>query len=243
MRRLRSLSVAVAVVGSTWVCRASTTRASDTDEVEVSAFGGMHVRSDVASQPGTNNPAIYGGIGAGALGGVELAYRHDLARWSLASGLRVQYESYSLNGWLDSYEPNGAFYGPASPKFTTATITTFRDTMVVIGVPLRVQMAHAAPVVGYVVFEPMIVLHAWRTVGDYTYYARDNQTSVERGVAYGDDHSYFAVYGALGVAARAGPGRLFLEVGARVGAEVHDGNRYSAPTGWSLLAGYRLGLR
>jgi hypothetical protein len=240
MRRLRHLSVAV-VAGSTWLCSASTARGDDTDEVEVSAFGGMHVRSDVASQPGTNSPVIYGGIGAGALAGVELTYRHDLARWSFASGLRVQYETYSLGGWLDSYQPNQSVGAPAPAKFTTATITTFEDTIVAAGVPLRVQTAHAEPVVGYVLLEPMIVVHTWRTVADYTYYSRDNQTSVERGVTNRDDPRYFAVYGALGLAARAGPGRLFLEVGVRVSADVQGA--ISPATGWSLVAGYRLGLR
>ncbi len=79
-----------------WSMSPSTARADDTDEVEVTVLGGMHVRHEVVS-PDSAGPST---INAGALGAVEIAYRHDFARWSMAGGLRVQYETYVLNGWL-----------------------------------------------------------------------------------------------------------------------------------------------
>ena len=239
---MRSRCIAV-VLGFVSLCTAPSARADDTDEVEVSAFGGMHVRSDLVSQPATNYPSFVGGIGAGPLGGVELAYRHDFSRWSLASGLRVQYETYALNGWLDAYEANGALGQPRVPGFTSARITTFSDSMVAIGIPFRVQMAHAQPTVGYVVLEPMIVVHSRQTVADYSHDTPDGTTSIQSGVTTRDDHQYFAAYGAVGVAVRAGPGRFFVELGARVASDAHGRTGFASPAGWSLIAGYRLGLR
>ena len=74
---------------------------------------------------------------------------------------------------------------------------------------------------------------------------RDGGTgrSIGLGVTTRDDHQYFAAYGAVGVAVRVGPGRFFVELGARVASDAHGRTGFASPAGWSLIAGYRLGLR
>jgi hypothetical protein len=208
-----------------------------TDEVEMSAFAGMHVRRDSVALPATFPP--YAPLGAGAVGGVELGYRHDFAAWSLAGGLRVQYEAYELDAWLTPNDGPNQTFAPAPWSYTTATITSHSESIVAIGAPLRVEREVATSVALYVLVDPMIVAYTRRVVADYVGFRAPS----EYGVVLRDDHQVFAVYGAAGVAVRVGPGRIFFELGGRGGADAHGTTGVFNPSGWSLVAGYRLGLR
>ena len=237
MTRSRSLVLLLVVASTT---SPSIARAEATDEVEVSVLAGMHVRREDV----TPDIFTYGQVNAGALGVVELAYRHDFARWSLAGGLRVQYETYVLNGWLGPNDGPNQTFGPPRVRGTTVEIKSFDESAVAIGVPFRMQTAHADAFVWYVLLEPMVVAHSRLLVADYTHFAPDMPSTVDRGVSTRDDLPSFAVYGAVGAGGRVGPGRIVFEIGGRLDTEpTFTAMGQTSALGWSLVAGYRLGVR
>jgi hypothetical protein len=225
-RRLHCFS-AVAILLASSAARADTS----TDEIEVTAFGGAIWRQAVISPPAPLDSRWAAAIGVGALGGVEVAYRHDFATWSFASGLRLQHESYERDGWL-SNGPNAAHGGSNGDYIQN--VESFRETMTAIGIPLRAQVNISTAVVGYFVAEPMIVAHVRSVLVE---------TSRATHLELGGDRQLFAVYAAGGLGVRAGPGSLVVEIGGREGVQTHFGDQPSSPSGWSLMGGYRVGVR
>jgi hypothetical protein len=239
VRRIRAIGAAAAFASSAAVV--SSAHAAETDAIEMTAFGGLHVREeyvrtpffDCKGQPYTHS------IGAGAVGGAELAYRHDFASWSFATGLRAQYESYALDGLFAPPGPNQTYAPCTGMKYVGGDMTSFRETMASVGVPLRAQLRLAPGGIAYLVAEPMVIAHARVLYGHTTYDGQPLRT----GVIASDDRQYVSVYGALGVGVPVGPGFVVFEIGGRGSVQTHIRDDKSTASGWSLILGYRVGLR